>query len=94
MVSVSGLSLNVTTVLGIIQKAEAAALALPEFKDLFLAAISIFSPHDQDALRKEYEARMPQTDADHLETQKELQEKAAEVPGSGEADTSPKGGAQ
>jgi hypothetical protein len=91
--SVSGLSLNVTTILGIIQKAEAAALALPEFKSLFEAAISVFSHQDQDTLRKEYEARMPQTDADHLETQKELQEKAASVDTSN-AESSPKGGGQ
>lgn len=78
--SVSGLALDVTTVVGIIKDvASAVELAAPGFKTLLEAAMSTFSITDQDTIEKAYHERMGQTDADHLETQDELQEKAGEA---------------
>lgn len=75
--SVSGLSLNLTTILGIIKDvASAAELAAPGFKTLLEAAMSVFSTSDQETIEKAYQDRMNQTDLDHAATQDELQKEA------------------
>lgn len=93
MLNFTGVMNNVTTILGLIQRLEPAVLAIPEVQGLVEAAISAFSNEDKAVIEAEYVQRMGKTDADHEETQQELQQAAAAtVPGSGEVDASPKGG--
>lgn len=87
--SVSGLSLNVITIIDIIQKATSAAqLAMPLVKDLIQAAMSVFSEEDKEKVQRAYDERMAKSDADHETVQEELAETASQA----EEDVSAKGG--
>jgi hypothetical protein len=91
-ISTSGVVNSVQTILGLLGRMDPVIAALPEVVGLIEAAISSFSNEDKNSVQQAYEKKMAATDAAHEETQKELQEEAATVPGSGEAESSPKGG--
>lgn len=80
MVSVSGITNNVNTILSLIQRLEPAVAALPEVVGLVEAAISTFSNEDKHAVQEAYKAKMAKTDSDHEETQQELAQEAAQEP--------------
>lgn len=75
--SVSGLKLDVVTVLDIINRvATTAEVAAPGFATLLEAVLSTFSGDAKDEIMAAYEARKAQSDTDHANTQEALQKEA------------------